>query len=49
MKMVDKMVLQKNEILGTLENREIEVIVTMGAGDIDQLVDPIEKMLINRL
>ena len=49
MKLVDKMVLQKNEILKNLENRGIEVLLTMGAGDIDQLVDPIEKLLINRL
>jgi UDP-N-acetylmuramate--alanine ligase len=49
MKLADKMILQKKDILRTLENREIEIIVTMGAGDIDQWVDPIEKMLINRL
>ncbi len=47
----DKVRLQKKEICkkaelpGKLKNRHIEVLLTLGAGDIDQLVEPIEKLL----
>ena len=49
MKLKNKMVLQKKDVLENLEKRNLEVLLTMGAGDIDQLVDPIQKMLSNRL
>jgi UDP-N-acetylmuramate--alanine ligase len=49
MKLANKMVLAKEDILDNLKTRKIEVLLTMGAGDIDQLVEPIEKMLNNRL
>lgn len=32
----------KEELLKQLDSRELEVIVTIGAGDIDQMVDPIK-------
>lgn len=48
MKLANKMILTKDELLENLKNRDIEVLLTMGAGDIDQLVEPIEKMLNNR-
>ncbi|MFZ4400395.1 MAG: UDP-N-acetylmuramate--L-alanine ligase [Bacteroidales bacterium] len=41
----NKFLLQKNEILNFLKTRKPEVLLTLGAGDIDQLVEPIEKML----
>jgi UDP-N-acetylmuramate--alanine ligase len=41
----NKFLIQKSEVLGFLELRKPEVLLTLGAGDIDQLVEPIENML----
>lgn len=41
----NKMLCSKEELIETLIRRKLEVLVTMGAGDIDQLVEPIEKSL----
>jgi len=30
-----------------LDNKEINIILTVGAGDIDQLIEPLEKYLSN--
>jgi UDP-N-acetylmuramate--alanine ligase len=35
----------RTEIVGTLKEAELEVVVTVGAGDIDAMVDPIREML----
>jgi UDP-N-acetylmuramate--alanine ligase len=35
----------KNDLLAKLEERDIEVVATVGAGDIDTFVEPIQKML----
>jgi UDP-N-acetylmuramate--alanine ligase len=35
----------KEDILQKLEKMDIEVLATVGAGDIDTLVEPIRKML----
>ena len=43
-----KQLCKKEEVLDALKNKEIEVLVTMGAGDIDQLVLPIKEYLIER-
>lgn len=34
-------VCQKNQLMNILKEREIDVLLTVGAGDIDQLIDPI--------
>lgn len=34
-----------NDLLGQLEQRDIQVLATVGAGDIDTFVEPIQKML----
>jgi UDP-N-acetylmuramate--alanine ligase len=47
MKLKKKSVLSKKEVLEELKNKKIEVLLTMGAGDIDQLVQPIEELLNN--
>ncbi len=39
---------QKDDLLTELEQMDIEVLTTMGAGDIDTLVEPIQKMLKER-
>ena len=41
----DKFFVQKSEILSFLKTRKPELVLTLGAGDIDQLVEPIENML----
>jgi len=41
----NKFLLQKSEILDFLKSGKQQVILTLGAGDIDQLVEPIETML----
>lgn len=41
----DKILCSKEELLGVLEKQELDVLATLGAGDIDQMVLPIRKML----
>lgn len=41
----DKQVLSREEVLDLLENNPPDVLLTMGAGDIDQMVAPIEALL----
>jgi len=40
-----KFLIQKSEILNFLKTRPLEILLTLGAGDIDQLVEPVENML----
>ncbi len=37
----------KDKVLGLLELKEFDVLLTLGAGDIDQLVEPIRKRLMS--
>ncbi|MRT94189.1 UDP-N-acetylmuramate--L-alanine ligase [Ancylomarina sp. 16SWW S1-10-2] len=39
----------KNELIKRIEQSEIEVLLTLGAGDIDKLVEPIEQVLNQRI
>lgn len=41
----EKILVQKSEVIRELSKRRIEVLLTMGAGDIDQLVQPIKEEL----
>ena len=41
----DKCLCSKEEVINILKNRKTGVLLTLGAGDIDTLVEPIEKML----
>ena len=41
----NKALLQKKEVIDDLKDRELEVLLTLGAGDIDQLVEPIKTEL----
>ncbi len=45
MKSGNKRMAEMEEIPGSLNVRELDVLVTIGAGDIDKLVAPIEEML----
>ncbi len=49
MKLDDKVVVEKEKLLHHLEKLNIEILLTMGAGDIDSLVKPIEIMLKQRV
>jgi UDP-N-acetylmuramate--alanine ligase len=40
-----KKLVQKNELLDELFSRELQVLATIGAGDIDEWVEPIRKKL----
>ncbi len=44
----DKYLCTKEELINVLKNKHIEVLLTMGAGNIDTLVKPIEDLLKNR-
>ena len=43
-----KSLIEKSRFPKVLDNYTFDVLLTIGAGDIDQLVDPIENYLINR-
>lgn len=45
MKSVNKKLLQKNEVIDYLKAHPTQVLMTLGAGDIDMLVEPIEKLI----
>jgi len=42
-----KQVCTKKDLFKVLDNKEINIILTVGAGDIDQLIEPLEKYLSN--
>lgn len=37
--------MSKNDIVEVLKTKEFDVLITMGAGNIDQLIEPICEML----
>ncbi|MDZ7737968.1 MAG: UDP-N-acetylmuramate--L-alanine ligase [Bacteroidales bacterium] len=49
MNLKDKQLAMKEEVPDLLEGMDIEVLITMGAGDIDRLVGPIEALLKRRI
>lgn len=44
----NKVLITKDELLDVLSKRDIDVLMTVGAGDIDKLVEPIAEMLKTR-
>lgn len=44
-KMTNKRLVAKTKLIKLIENEKPELLVTMGAGDIDRLVEPLEKMI----
>lgn len=44
----EKVLINKTELMSYLEDEDIEVLVTLGAGDIDRFVEPIKTMLESR-
>ena len=47
-KSADKKVVSKKDLLKEVENTDTDIIVTMGAGDIDQFIAPIKDLLLKR-
>lgn len=47
MKISDKKVVSKQEVLEEVKNSRPEVLLTMGAGDVDSLIEPLEGILKN--
>jgi UDP-N-acetylmuramate--alanine ligase len=43
----NKIICSKNDCVDLLKIEEIDILLTMGAGDIDQLVEPIKKKFID--
>ena len=48
-KLDKKVIAEKNELVNEISNREVEVLITMGAGDIDTFVEPIKNLLERRI
>lgn len=48
MKIKDKQVLDKEQVLEWITSNKTELLITAGAGDIDTLVEPIKKILNNK-
>jgi UDP-N-acetylmuramate--alanine ligase len=44
-----KILCKKDNLLQTIENEEIDILVTLGAGDIDRFVKPIKELLNKRV
>ncbi len=49
MKLTTKKICQKNELLKELSGHKLDVLLTMGAGDIDTLIEPIKRELNNHV
>ncbi len=45
MKLADRRLMQMEDLPGALDRGRLDVLVTIGAGDIDKLADPIERKL----
>ena len=44
-----KMLVDRKELIPELRNRALEVLLTLGAGDINELVSPINSMLNSKI
>ncbi len=45
----EKTLCKKDELLTVLQNKNIDVLLTIGAGDIDRLLEPIKQLLIKKV
>ena len=46
MKLINKSIVQKDDLLAELDSRKVDVLLTLGAGDIDMFVEPIKNSLL---
>jgi len=49
MKLKNKILAGKDDLPGILQDEKADIVLTLGAGDIDRLVEPIENMLREQL
>ena len=49
MKTTNKHLVKKENVIDFLNTHHCEVVMTLGAGDIDGLIKPIEKLLLEKL
>ncbi len=49
MKITKKRICQNSELIAAVEKLEIDILLTMGAGDIDTLVKPLKEALLKKL
>jgi UDP-N-acetylmuramate--alanine ligase len=45
MALKNKQLVQKNDLLNELKKHQLDILMTMGAGDIDSFIEPIKKLL----
>jgi UDP-N-acetylmuramate--alanine ligase len=48
-KLADKQICDRESLPDLLKRTDLEVVITLGAGDIDKMTEPIKKLLIQRL
>jgi UDP-N-acetylmuramate--alanine ligase len=47
-KLEDKVLIKKEELMDTLKSRDLDILITFGAGDIDRFISPITNMIKER-
>lgn len=47
-KLINKILITKDKLIETLADKDIEVLITLGAGDIDTLCEPVRQMLVKK-
>jgi UDP-N-acetylmuramate--alanine ligase len=45
----NKSIVSKEQLVGVLEHKDTDILITLGAGDIDKLVNPVREMLEKKL
>jgi UDP-N-acetylmuramate--alanine ligase len=48
MTLPNKQLIQMSQLVDVLETHALEVVMTMGAGDIDTMIAPIKSMILNK-
>lgn len=48
MKLNDKYLIKKEKVINTLEKKNLDILMTLGAGDIDTLVEPLKRKMIGQ-
>jgi UDP-N-acetylmuramate--alanine ligase len=48
-KLENKILISKDELMDTIRQRDFECLITFGAGDIDRFISPIEEELKARI
>ena len=43
--LTDKQLCMKDQLISLIDSKKPDILITMGAGDIDRFVEPLEKMI----